>query len=101
MQITVLLLPNGFVNTSAVDLAATPTIAIPGGGSTGASIRQTVLGFNARGPHLFGARTYADLRVDFDGNPQQVTEMDALVAYLQMLGTLVDFKNYDEAAGYR
>ncbi|TIW03497.1 MAG: cytochrome-c oxidase, cbb3-type subunit II, partial [Mesorhizobium sp.] len=30
-----------------------------------------------------------------------VTEMDALVAYLQMLGTLVDFKNYDEAAGYR
>ena len=38
---------------------------------------------------------------DFDGNPKQVTEMDALVAYLQMLGTLVDFKNYDEAAGYR
>lgn len=38
---------------------------------------------------------------DFDGNPGQVTEMDALVAYLQMLGTLVDFKNYDEAAGYR
>ncbi len=28
---------------------------------------------------------------DFDGNPDAVTEMDALVAYLQMLGTLVDF----------
>ncbi|WP_431470590.1 cytochrome-c oxidase, cbb3-type subunit II [Sphingosinithalassobacter sp. LHW66-3] len=27
---------------------------------------------------------------DFDGNPDQVTEMDAVVAYLQMLGTLVD-----------
>ena len=27
---------------------------------------------------------------DFDGNPATVTEMDALVAYLQMLGTLVD-----------
>ncbi|MBR2686540.1 MAG: cytochrome-c oxidase, cbb3-type subunit II [Aquamicrobium sp.] len=38
---------------------------------------------------------------DFDGNPQKVTEMDALVAYLQMLGTLVDFSTYDEAAGYR
>lgn len=38
---------------------------------------------------------------DFDGNPQVVTEMDALVAYLQMLGTLVDFSTYDEAAGYR
>lgn len=29
---------------------------------------------------------------DFDGNPGKLTEMDALVAYLQMLGTLVDFQ---------
>jgi cytochrome c oxidase cbb3-type subunit 2 len=28
---------------------------------------------------------------DFDGDPNRLTEMDALVAYLQMLGTLVDF----------
>jgi cytochrome c oxidase cbb3-type subunit 2 len=34
---------------------------------------------------------------DFDGNPQALTEMDALVAYLQSLGTLVDFSTYDEA----
>ena len=27
---------------------------------------------------------------DFDGDPARVTEMDALLAYLQMLGTLVD-----------
>jgi cytochrome c oxidase cbb3-type subunit II len=27
---------------------------------------------------------------DFDGQPDRLTEMDALVAYLQMLGTLVD-----------
>ena len=27
---------------------------------------------------------------DFDGDPSRVTEMDALIAYLQMLGTLVD-----------
>jgi cytochrome c oxidase cbb3-type subunit 2 len=27
---------------------------------------------------------------DFDGDPERVTEMDALVAYLQMLGTLID-----------
>ncbi len=38
---------------------------------------------------------------DFDGNPQALTEMDALVAYLQMLGTLVDFTTYDEATGFR
>ena len=30
---------------------------------------------------------------DFDGNPDRLTEMDALVAYLQMLGTLVDVKS--------
>ena len=29
----------------------------------------------------------------FAGDPAKVTEMDALVAYLQMLGTLVDFKS--------
>jgi cytochrome c oxidase cbb3-type subunit 2 len=29
---------------------------------------------------------------DFDGDPKRLTEMDALVAYLQMLGTLVDFQ---------
>ena len=29
---------------------------------------------------------------DFDGDPKRVTEMDALVAYLQGLGTQVDFK---------
>jgi cytochrome c oxidase cbb3-type subunit 2 len=34
---------------------------------------------------------------DFDGKPQALTEMDALVAYLQSLGTLVDFSTYDEA----
>ena len=27
---------------------------------------------------------------DFDGNPDRLTEMDALVAYLQVLGTMVD-----------
>lgn len=32
---------------------------------------------------------------DFDGNPNRLTEMDALVAYLQMLGTLVDYSAYN------
>ena len=32
---------------------------------------------------------------DFDGDPPRVTEMDALVAYLQMLGTLVDVNTFD------
>jgi cytochrome c oxidase cbb3-type subunit 2 len=38
---------------------------------------------------------------DFDGNPAHVTEADALIAYLQMLGTGVDFKLYDDKANIR
>ena len=41
-------------------------------------------GFKARYPKV-------QIR-DFDGKPGEITEMDALVAYLQMLGTLVDFE---------
>lgn len=33
---------------------------------------------------------------DFDGLPGRITEMEALVAYLQVLGTMVDFTQYDE-----
>ena len=38
---------------------------------------------------------------NFDGNIDLVTEMDAMVAYLQMLGTLVDFTIYDDQANLR
>ena len=31
---------------------------------------------------------------DFDGDPNKLSEMDALVAYLQVLGTMVDFRTY-------
>ncbi|RDI61198.1 cytochrome-c oxidase, cbb3-type subunit II [Microvirga subterranea] len=38
---------------------------------------------------------------DYDANPQRITEADALIAYLQMLGTQVDFKLYDNKANVR
>ena len=50
-------------------------------------------GFEERYPDV----TYRD----FDGNPDKVTEMDAMVAYLQMLGTMVDFSIYDAKADLR
>lgn len=40
-------------------------------------------------------RSQAD-EENWDGNPDQITEMDALVAYLQVLGTMVDFSKYEE-----
>ncbi|MEO0622352.1 MAG: cytochrome-c oxidase, cbb3-type subunit II [Pseudomonadota bacterium] len=33
---------------------------------------------------------------DFDGNPDQVTAMDALIAYLQVLGTLADLDSIED-----
>ena len=31
---------------------------------------------------------------DFDGDPARLSEMDALIAYMQILGRMVDFTNY-------
>lgn len=39
----------------------------------------------------YGAKVNAR---DFDGQPGKVTEMDALIAYLQVLGTMVDFSTF-------
>jgi cytochrome c oxidase cbb3-type subunit 2 len=33
---------------------------------------------------------------NWDGDPERITEMDALVAYLQVLGTMVDFSKYED-----
>jgi cytochrome c oxidase cbb3-type subunit 2 len=63
-----------------VDLARADLIAQAGGS-------DDVTGLQERYPK-------AQVR-DFDGDPSRITEMDALVAYLQMLGTLVDFTAYE------
>jgi cytochrome c oxidase cbb3-type subunit 2 len=42
------------------------------------------------------AKRYPKAQIrQFDGDPDFISEMDALVAYLQMLGTLVDFTSFD------
>jgi cytochrome c oxidase cbb3-type subunit 2 len=38
---------------------------------------------------------------EFDGNPEMVSELDAMIAYLQMLGTLVDFDLYQPKENLR
>jgi len=48
----------------------------------------------ARYAELAGREGTVEMR-DYDGNPDEVTEMDAIIAYLQMTGTLVDFSTYE------
>lgn len=65
-----LILFNAFSNAGLVDNPDLPTVAFarnPGvsHGSVGASIRQTILGIRATGPHLWGADTAANISTDF------------------------------------
>ncbi len=89
VKITGMVLLNGFVNRGGVDTPATPSVAVPGTGSAGASIKQTMLGFDAQGPHLFGARSFADLRVDFYGNQALGTSATSYSGYYTATAALL------------
>jgi hypothetical protein len=72
LRVNGLVLFNAFSNAGVVDDADLPTIALPrlpgtSHGSLGATVRQTLLGFDATGPHLWNARSSARLTVDFFG----------------------------------
>jgi hypothetical protein len=71
VKITGLILVNAFSNSSAVDVIQSPTVAGPGSGVAGLTLRQSVVGLDARGPEVFGAKSAADFRVDFFGNAGQ------------------------------
>jgi len=82
----------------AADLKANRTVGVP---YTDDMIKNAPSDLKARldpladGYDAFAARYPKAVAREFDGDPQNLTEMDALIAYLQVLGTLVDFKQYD------
>lgn len=70
-----LILFNAFSNHGAVDNFDQPAVAVPSTSDTpskayGASLRQTIIGVEATGPHLAGARSYAEVNMDFYGGIQ-------------------------------
>ena len=71
VRVNGLVLFNGFINRGAVDNIDLPSIAVQSStgtnGSVGASLRQTILGVQAFGPRIAGARTSADVSFDFYG----------------------------------
>ena len=68
VKVSGMVLMTASVNSSGVDSPVDPTASLGGPGSTGLSLRQTVLGIDAEGPHLAGARSSADIRIDFYGS---------------------------------
>jgi Skp family chaperone for outer membrane proteins len=72
VKITGLVLFSSFLNDGAVDNIDLPILALPrdtttAHGSLAATLRQTIFGLEAKGPTLWGARSSADLHVDFFG----------------------------------
>jgi hypothetical protein len=73
VRLTGLILFNTFFANGSVDQFDLPSFATPGTAGMsnrafGATIRQTTLGLLATGPRIFGARTNAEVNVDFFGS---------------------------------
>jgi hypothetical protein len=63
---------NAFGDFGRFDVMDVPTLGLPrlpgdSRGSLGASLRQSIIGLTATGPEILGARTSADLQMDFFG----------------------------------
>ena len=72
LRLTGLILFNSFINRGAVDNFDLPSIAVPqtagaSNGGGGAGMRQTILGIEGFGPRIAGAKTSADVNLDFFG----------------------------------
>jgi hypothetical protein len=72
VRVTGLILFNSFINRGIVDNIDLPEAALADtdettNGSGGASFRQTILGLEGFGPRIAGARTSADVNLDFFG----------------------------------
>jgi hypothetical protein len=73
LHVTGLVLFNSFINRGNVDNIDLPEAALSnqnnttGNGSAGASFRQTILGLQGYGPRIAGARTSANVDLDFFG----------------------------------
>jgi uncharacterized coiled-coil protein SlyX len=72
LRLSGLILFNAFSNAGVVDNTELPTIALarfPGAshGSSGATLKQTLLTLDATGPRIAGARSSANVSIDFFG----------------------------------
>lgn len=72
LKLSGMVLATAFADVGQVDNLDVPTVADPrapgeSGGSAGGSLRQSIIGLSAVGPHILGASTAADLQLDFFG----------------------------------
>jgi hypothetical protein len=105
MRISGIVLMNLFSNQGEVDNIDIPELAygrLPGdsGGSFGATLRQSQLGFEVFGPRVAGARTRADLSLDLAGGfPEQPNGIESGLMRLRTATMRMDWDNTSVVVG--
>lgn len=100
-----IVLMNAFRNVGASDNMDLPDFAIPvsaGAPSTnvGATLRQSEIGLEMFGPNLIGAKTSADVQLDFAGGfPRTGNGVDSGIVRLQTANVRFDWENTSIVAG--
>jgi hypothetical protein len=108
LRLSGLILFNAFSNAGVVDDTDLPTIALgrfPGAshGSSGATLKQTLLALDATGPRIAGARSSADVSIDFFGGVSSNTygySYSAGVVRMRQSWVSLDWYKTTAQAGY-
>ncbi|MGC2111987.1 MAG: hypothetical protein WA655_20885 [Candidatus Korobacteraceae bacterium] len=96
---------NLFANSGSVENQDVPTWATPpspmsSSGSVGGTLRQSILGFEAFGPEVMGARTSADVNFDFGGGfPATYNGVNSGLVRLRTAAMRLDWKNTSVIVG--
>jgi hypothetical protein len=97
VKLSGLVLFNAYRNGGSLDIQDMPSLAFPTfpgspDGSVGATLRQTLLGVDATGPKIFGARSSASVTVDFaGGSPTTAYGVTSGLVRLRTAGLSLDW----------
>jgi hypothetical protein len=96
---------NAFAGYGQVDNISLPSMAVPkfpgySDGDVGASVRQSIIGLTGIGPTVFGARTSADVQMDFFGGlPAGYGAANSGLAEVRLARIRLDWKDTSIVAG--
>jgi hypothetical protein len=105
VKLSGMVLLNAFSNSGTVDSVDLPMVALPrsppfSGGSIGGSMRQSIIGLTGYGPDLLGARTSADVQMDFFGGiPSGYSGVSSGIMRLRLARMRLDWQNTSLVGG--
>lgn len=105
LRLSGLALFNAFGDSGRVDNLDLPSIAVPKlpgapRGGTGASVRQSTIGLTGFGPVLLGAKTSADLHLDFYGGlPAGYASNSSGLGHIRLARIRFDWQDTSAVAG--